>query len=94
MDADGRKQRVYTDEDAATSPTSDTEAVFLTAAIDAMEGRCAAIMDVPGAFLQADMQEDDTVHVRLTGIMVDTLLEIDQDLYEPYCVLHVYFGRP
>ena len=51
-------------------------------------------MDVPGDFIQADMPEDDTVYVRLTGIMVDTLLEIDQDLYEPYCVLHVYFGRP
>ena len=31
------------------------------------------------AFLQADMPEDKTVHVRLTGI-------IDQDLYEPFVV--------
>ena len=43
-------------------------------------------MDVPGAFLQADMPEVETVHVRLTGIMVDTLLKIDQDLYEPFVV--------
>ena len=35
-------------------------------------------------FLQVDMPEDETVHVRLTGIMVDTLLEIEQDLYEPF----------
>ena len=34
---------------------------------------------VSGAFLQADIPEDETVHVRLTGIAVETLLEIDQD---------------
>ena len=51
-----------------------------------MEGRCVAVIDVPGAFLQADMPEDETVHVRLTGFMVDTLLEINQELYEPFVV--------
>ena len=33
---DSRKQRAYTDKDKATSPTIATEAVFLTAVIDAM----------------------------------------------------------
>ena len=47
-----------------------------------MEVRCVAAMDVPAAFLQADMPADDTVHVQLTGIMVNTLISIDQDLYE------------
>ena len=61
--ANGRKQRVYSDKDEATSPTIATEAVFLMAVIDAMEGRCVAVMDVPVAFLQADMPEDETVHV-------------------------------
>ena len=60
-----------------------TEAVFLTAVIDAMEGREVAVFDVPGAFVQADM--DELVHVRFTGKMVDLLLEIDSAMYEP-CV--------
>jgi hypothetical protein len=84
--ADGRKQRAYTDKDEANAPTIATEAVFLTAVIDAMEARCVAVMDVPGAFMQADMPEDEMTHVRLTGIMVDILLEIDPDMYEPYVV--------
>ena len=53
----------------ATSPTIASEAVFLTAVINAMEGRWVAVVDVPGVFLQANMPEDETVHIRLTGIM-------------------------
>ena len=60
-----------------------TESVFLTAVIDALEGRDVAVLDVPGAFMQADM--DKLVHVRFTGKMVDLLLEIDQNMYGP-CV--------
>ena len=41
------------------------------------------IMDVPGAFMQAD--QDDLVHVWFTGAMVDKLLEIDEEMYLP-CV--------
>jgi Reverse transcriptase (RNA-dependent DNA polymerase) len=82
--ADRRKQRAYTDKEEATSPTIATEAVFLCAVIDAQERRNVAIVDVPGAFMQADMPEDETVHVRLTGIMVDILLDIDHDMYAPF----------
>jgi hypothetical protein len=81
--ADGRKQRAYTAREDAASPTVATESVFLTAVIDALEGRDVAVIDVPGAFMQADM--DELVHVRFTGKMVDLLLEIDRDMYEP-CV--------
>jgi len=54
---DGRKQRAYTAKEDAASPTMATEAVFLTAIIDAMEGQEVAVFDVPGAFMQADMDE-------------------------------------
>jgi hypothetical protein len=80
--ADGRKQRAYTDKDEATSPTIATEAVFLTAVIDALEGRDVAVVDVPGAFMQTDM--DELVHVRFTGTMVDMLLDIDYEMYSPF----------
>ena len=42
------------------------------------------MIDVPGAFMQADM--DELVHVRFTGKMVDQLLEIDREMYGP-CVV-------
>lgn len=83
--ADGRKQRAYTAKEDAASPTVATEAVFLTAVIDAMEGREVAVFDVPGAFMQADM--DELVHMRFTGKMVELLLEIDRGMYEPCIVV-------
>ena len=36
--ADGRKQRAYISKEEAASPTVSTEAVFLTAVIDALKG--------------------------------------------------------
>ena len=41
------------------------------------------MFNVPGAFMQADM--DELVHVRFTAKIVDLLLEIDREMYEP-CV--------
>ncbi len=56
--ADGRKQRSYVTREDAASPTVSTEAIFITALIDAFENREVAIIDVPGAFMQADMDEE------------------------------------
>jgi hypothetical protein len=83
--ANGRKQRRYINRADAASPTVVTEAVFLTAVINALENCEVAIIDIPGAFMQLDL-DDETIHVHLTGKMVDLLLEIDRELYEPYLV--------
>lgn len=61
--ADGRKQRAYTNKEDASSPTVAIEALMLSCVIDAKEGRDVATVDIPGAFMQADM--DDLVHMRL-----------------------------
>ena len=83
--ADGRKQRAYITKEDSTAPTVSTEAVFLTAVVDAMEGRSVAILDVLGAFMQAEI--DELVHVRFTGAMVTLLLEIDHEMYKDYVVV-------
>jgi hypothetical protein len=61
--ADGQKQRLYTTQEEASSPTVAIESVMLSCVIDASEGRDVATVDIPGAFMQADM--DDDVHVVL-----------------------------
>ena len=48
-----------------------TEAVFLTAMIDVMEDQNLVVLDVPGAFMEAEI--DESVHVRFTGAMVNML---------------------
>ena len=61
-----------------------TNAVFLTGLIDAKEARVVKTVDVPGALMQADMP--DLVHIWFTGEMVNKLIEIDKEMYEP-CVV-------
>ena len=50
--ADGRKQRAYITKEESTAPMVSTEAVFLNAIIDAMEGRNVVVLDVPGALMR------------------------------------------
>ena len=58
--ADGRKQRLYMDKDEVSSPTISTEALLLTCMIYAMEERDVSIVDTPGAFMQSDIEGEDT----------------------------------
>jgi hypothetical protein len=61
------------------------EALMISCVIDAKEGRDVATADIPGAFMQAEM--DEVVHMRLEGVMVDMLLELDCEKYEPHIVV-------
>jgi len=63
--ADGRKQRVYKTKEETSAPTVEVESLFLSCVIDAEEGRDVAKCDIPGAFMQADM--DEVVYMRLSG---------------------------
>ena len=82
--AHGRPQRAYIPQEDARAPTVSTEAVFMTAVIDAMENRTVAVVDIPGAFMQADM--DPGVYMRIDGAMAELLMEIDYDIYQPHMV--------
>ena len=53
--------------------------------IDAFEGRDVATVDIPGAFLQTKMPEDEEdVHVILDGRMAELLAKIAPDTYQEY----------
>ncbi len=67
--ADGSTQRDYIQDRAAASPTVMTESVLITSAIEAMEGRDVAVIDLPGAFLNAEM--DEVVHMVLRGKLAE-----------------------
>jgi hypothetical protein len=84
--ADGRKQQEYTSKESAASPTVSNEAVFLTAAIEAREKRDTATVDIPGAFMQAN-REKEIIHLQLTGLMVDILLQLKYKAYARFVVI-------
>jgi hypothetical protein len=80
--AGGRKQREGSIKSDATSPMVSLEAVLLTATIDAFEGRDVAIVDVPGAFLTADM--DEVVYMCLRGKMCELMVKTAPEIYRKH----------
>ena len=81
--ADGRKQRVYKTKEETHAPTVSHEAMFLTAMVDAMEGRDVAVVDIPGAFMQADI--DELINVKLEGELVDLIIRLDPTYADFVC---------
>jgi len=82
MCADGRKQRGDWTKQDTTSPTVSTEAVFITAVIEAHEGRDVACFDIPGAFLHADSDEDITMILK--GRLAELMVQVAPNLYRKY----------
>ena len=81
--ADGRSQRASIDKSSVSAPTVATESVLLTSIIDALEKRDVATVDIPGAFLHADMEGDD-VHVKFEGRLAEMLVKINPQMYRKY----------
>jgi len=90
--ADGRKQRLYTNKNETTSPTVALASIMLSCAIDTHEGRDVATVDIPGAFLQTEMQEDEPdVHVVMEGKIAELLEKIHPPTYHEY--VHKHRGK-
>ena len=83
--ADGQKQRDFITKDESSASTISTEALFLTCKIDALEKRDVATTDIPGAFMQADM--DEIVNMKIEGKMAQLMKKIDPKKYEKYTVM-------
>ena len=66
--ADGRKQRFYKGKDQTSSPTVFIESLFLSSMIDGHKHRKVMTLDIPGAFMQTDI--DETIHIRLDRLLV------------------------
>ena len=75
------RQRYYTAEEDATSPTVSTEALLLTAAIDTSDGQLVATCDITGIFLEADM--DEFVLISLHREEIDALVKANEN-YEKF----------
>jgi hypothetical protein len=82
--ADGLKQRLYTSKQEASSPTFSIESLMISCIIDTKQGRDVATVDIPGAFMQVDM--DEIVHMRLEGTMVELVVRLSPETYSKYVV--------
>lgn len=59
-----------------------TESIIISATINAKENRDVATLDIPGAFMKADI--DEVLHVRLRGEMAELLASLDHERYDKY----------
>lgn len=69
--------------DDLSAPTVSTCSVFTVLTIAAHEGRKAAVVDIGGAFLNAEMTTGIDVHMRLDRTISDMMVELDPQ-YEGY----------
>jgi hypothetical protein len=87
----GKPTRAWHDKEDSASPTASLESIYLTAIIDAKEGRDVMSCDIPNAFIQAQMPklEDggERVIMKLSGLLLDLLVELAPELYGPYVVM-------
>ena len=87
--ANGSVQREYIGREEATSPTASTDAVILTAIIDAKQGRDVMVADVPHAFVQTSINKErlkkgDRVIMKIRGVLVDMLENMNPAKYHDF----------
>jgi len=81
--AGGNKQQGYIDKEDASSPTVFTESMILTSMIDAIKEQEIVIVDIPNAFTQmAVTDEEKRVIVCISMMLVDILVKIAPDIYK------------
>mgnify|MGYP002176679840 FL=1 len=87
----GKPTREWLSREDSASPTASLESIILTSVIDANEHRDVMTCDIPNAFIQAEMpivkEGDEKVLMKITGVLVDMLVEINPMLYGP-CVVY------
>jgi alpha-L-arabinofuranosidase len=85
--ANGSIQRNYIEKEETTSPTALTEAIIITAAIEADENRDVMTVDIPNAFVQTKMEnKEERVMMKIKGPLVDMLVKIEPEVYKSYVV--------
>lgn len=84
--ADGRKQRVYKTKEETSLPTVTTKSILLSCTINAYKHQDVATCDIPGAFMQADVDELILIHIQISGPMVELLCELDEAQYAKHVV--------
>ena len=67
------------DTESFASPTASLEAIMTTLMIDTYEERDVAIADVPGAYLHAEFPKDKKVILKLSGVFVDIMCDVNPE---------------
>ena len=81
---DGRKQRGTMEKDESALPTVAMDSVFITASMEAAEHRDVAVVDLPGAYLSADMDDEEEVLMVLRGPLAELMALTAPQVYRKF----------
>ena len=81
--ANSRPQRKYISKEESSLLIIYTYALFISCAVDAMEGHEVVTCNILGAFLQANWLEDNDCYIKFEGLMVKMICKIDPS-YKKY----------
>ena len=86
----GKPPHEWMSKDDTASPTASLESITITGVIDAHDEQDVMTADVPNAFIQAPMPEvkpsEERVMMKITGVLVDMLVQLSHEVYGPYVV--------
>ena len=80
--ANGKQQIRYIKKNETSSPTVALESLFMTLCIDAHENRDVAVFDVPGAYLNAYIPDDNFLLIKFSDKFVDIMCDVNPELVE------------
>ncbi len=81
----GNKQQDYITKEDVSSPMVSAEAVMLTCVIDTLKDQDIPVIDIPNAFIQTVVKDEEhCVVICIRGPLVDILVGIAPDIYGPY----------
>jgi hypothetical protein len=85
--ARGNKQREYISKEDASSPTVTTEAILLLCIIDAKEERDVAVINIPNAFIQMQVEDkEDMAIIKISGVLINIHIQIAPNVYKSYAM--------
>jgi hypothetical protein len=86
--ANGSTQRSYIGKEDTTSPTVLTEAILITAAIEADQQRDVMTVDIPNAFVQTEIKDTkEKITMKIKGKLAEMLILLDEQRYKDFLVL-------
>jgi hypothetical protein len=87
----GKPTREWLSRKDVASPTAVLESIMITVVIKAIEERDIMMGNIPNAFIQALLPKkapgEDRVVMKITGVLVNMLVDINPELYGPAVVL-------
>ena len=89
---EGRPQQEFISKEESSSPTVSTYALFVSCAMDAIEGRQVVTCDIPRAFLQANCPDNNDCYLKFEGLMVDMICDIDP-AYKKFVLINKETGK-